>query len=110
MKCQRMQKRHSKFDAEGKLCAAKFVVNRGLHSRSNDLCGSSATIETSVRVSRQTQWRDKQGQLYWALNGGGAHANAHDPDNPDGHELPDYMDVDENGMPPPMQYGIHILP
>lgn len=58
MVCQRTRKRHSKFDAEGKLCAAKFVVNRGLLNRafviSSDAQGCSAAIGTSVQVSRQT--------------------------------------------------------
>ena len=114
MVCQRTQKRHSKLDAEGKLCAAKFVVNWGMPSCafaiSNDARGRIAAIGTSVQVSRQTLWRDKQGQLYSALTGGGADANAHAHSNTDGCGLPNYMDVDENGMPPPMQYGIHILP
>jgi hypothetical protein len=114
MVCERTRKRHSKFDADGKLCAGKFVVNRGLPSRaivtSIDAQGCSAPHGGTVQVSRQTQWRDKQGQLYWALVGGGADANGRDHGNADGHYLPDYMEVDENGMPPPMQYGIHILP
>lgn len=101
MVSERTQKRHCKLDAEGKFCSAKFVVDR--HA-SNCIDDRRQAIGTGVQVSRQTQWRDRRSQLYRALMGAQA-----DPDY-GAHGFPDYMDFDDIGRLPPMQYGIHMMP
>lgn len=109
--------RHLRLDEIGKLCAAKLIVERGQShgGPSKDIPGSSASIPThqGVQASTQRQWRYRpRAPLYRALLGSRNNEYSADGDDDDvvTTALPDFMDVDSNGMPPQTQYGIHILP
>lgn len=70
--CQKTYQRHCKRDKEGKLCAAKLIVDRG---PLNAVASTSYAKDSGhaggegVGMSRQTQWRDKQVVLYRSLTG-----------------------------------------